>query len=246
MKKKPDPEAGLASRVLVLTQTDEDSSAICALLQQAGLACDTSSSLEDFGGKLEVGAGTAIITEEALLTGSTAFPREWVSSQPAWSDFPFIVLTAKDGKSPVQRNSSTIFELLQNFTLQERPVQTVTLISAARSALRARHRQYELSKYIVGREQAEGRLEDLVRERTRQLQETNDHLKMALEAAQMTTWGMEISGNSKLPFLIFEQFLRYTALLPKWRRGAVKWGRGAVKRYIVAEDQELFEGAFRE
>jgi signal transduction histidine kinase/CheY-like chemotaxis protein len=239
MKKKPDPEAGLASRVLVLTQTDEDSSAICALLQQAGLACDTSSSLEDFGGKLEVGAGTAIITEEALLTGSTAFLREWVSSQPAWSDFPFIVLTAKDGKSPVQRNSSTIFELLQNVTLQERPVQTVTLISAVRSALRARHRQYELSKYIVGREQAEGRLEDLVRERTRQLQETNDHLKMALEATQMTTWEMELSGNSKLPFLIFEQFLRYTTLLPKW-------GRGAAKRHIVAEDQELFEGAFRE
>ena len=160
---------------------------------------------------MEVGAGTAIITEEALLTGSTAFLREWVSSQPAWSDFPFIVLTAKDDKSPAHRNSSTILELLQNVTLQERPVQTVTLISAVRSALRARHRQYELSKYIVGREQAEGRLEDLVRERTHQLQETNDHLKMALEAAQMTTWEMELSGNSKLLSLIFEQFLRYTA-----------------------------------
>ncbi len=188
---------------------------------------------------MEVGAGTAVITEEALFAGNTASLGEWVGSQPAWSDFPFIVLTARERKSPAHRNSSTILELLQNVTLQERPVQTVTLISAVRSALRARHRQYELSKYIVGREQAEGRLEDLVRERTHQLQETNDHLKMALEAAQMTTWEMEFSGNSKPLSMLHEQFLRYTALLPKW-------GRGAAKRHILTEDQELFRGAFRE
>lgn len=197
MTKKPDRQADLASRVLVLTQTDEDSSALCALLQRADLACETSSSVENLRRKLEVGAGTAVITEEALFAGNTDSLGEWVGSQPAWSDFPFIVLTARERKSRARRNSSTILELLQNVTLQERPVQTVTLISAVRSALRARHRQYELSKYIVGREQAEGRLEDLVRERTYQLQETNDHLKMALEAAQMTTWEMEFSGNSK-------------------------------------------------
>ena len=76
MTKKPDREADLASRVLVLTQADEDSSALCALLQQAGLACETSSSIEDLRGKLEVGAGTAIITEKTLLAGSTAFLRD--------------------------------------------------------------------------------------------------------------------------------------------------------------------------
>src|SRR6476620_6383093 len=105
MTKKPDREADLASRVFVLTQADEDSSALCALLQQAGLACETSSSIEDLRCKLEVEAGTAIITEEALLTGSTAFLRDWVTSQPAWSDFPFIVLTAKEDKSPAHQNS---------------------------------------------------------------------------------------------------------------------------------------------
>jgi len=72
MTKKPDREADLASRVLVLTQADEDSSALCALLQQAGLACETSSSVEDLRSELEVGAGTAVITEEALFAGNTA------------------------------------------------------------------------------------------------------------------------------------------------------------------------------
>src|SRR4051812_2628831 len=133
MTKKPDREADLASRVLVLTQADEDSSALCALLQQAGLACETGSSIEDLRGKFEVGAGTAVITEEALFAGNTASLGEWVGSQPAWSDFPFIVLTATECKSPAYRNSSTILELLQNVTLQERPVQTVTLISAVKS-----------------------------------------------------------------------------------------------------------------
>ena len=48
-------------------------------------------------------------------------------------------------------------------TLQERPIQTVTLVSAVQAALRARLRQYEAAKYLREREQAASRLEELVR-----------------------------------------------------------------------------------
>ena len=86
-------------------------------------------------------------------------------------------------------------------TLQERPIQTVTLVSTVQAALRARLRQYEAAKYLLEREQAASRLEELVRERTRQLQEANDQLTaaqesltMALEAAQMRTWNLDLGG----------------------------------------------------
>ena len=79
----------------------------------------------------------------------------------------------------------------------------MTLVSAANAALRARRRQYEAARYLIEREQAADRLEELVRERTRQLQETNDQLvaardslKMALEAAQMITWDLDLSEHS--------------------------------------------------
>ena len=85
-------------------------------------------------------------------------------------------------------------------TLQERPIQTVTLVSAVQAALRTRLRQYEAANYLREREQAGIRLEELVRERTRQLQEANDQLTaaqesltMALEAAQMRTWNLDLA-----------------------------------------------------
>ena len=98
-----------------------------------------------------------------------------------------------------QRYTLGVIDKLRNVTLQERPIQTVTLVSAVQAALRARRRQYEAAKYLQEREQAAIRLEELVGERTHQLQEANDQLTaaqesltMALEAAQMRTWNLDL------------------------------------------------------
>ena len=109
-------------------------------------------------------------------------------------------------------------EKLRNVTLQERPIQTMTLVSAANAALRARRRQYEAARYLIEREQAANRLEELVLERTRQLQDTNDQLvaardslKVALEAAQMMTWDLDLgehrSGRSAVHDRVSEKSL---------------------------------------
>ena len=67
----------------------------------------------------------------------------------------------------MRRYTLGLIDKLRNVTLQERPIQTVTLVSAVQAALRARLRQYEAAKYLLEREQAASRLEELVRERTR-------------------------------------------------------------------------------
>ena len=97
MTKKLQLEPSPTSRVLVLTQTDADGAALCALLKQADLACYTCCDPEGLRSRLGIGAGTAIIMETALFADIFPFLLDWVSNQPPWSDFPVIVLTTRKG-----------------------------------------------------------------------------------------------------------------------------------------------------
>ncbi|MHC2378512.1 signal transduction histidine kinase/ActR/RegA family two-component response regulator [Bradyrhizobium liaoningense] len=73
-----------------------------------------------------------------------------------------------------------IVALLRNVSLLERPVQPITLTSAVQSAMRARRRQYEIRALIAAREQTAQELEKLVVERTRELKEANEQLRLEM------------------------------------------------------------------
>ena len=82
--------------------------------------------------------------------------------------------------------ASHTLELLGNIVLLERPLNTETLASAARSALRVRQRQYQARSYFVERERnAEAlrnmneTLERRVAERTRELEAANAMLRQS-------------------------------------------------------------------
>jgi hypothetical protein len=158
----------IGERILVLAPTGRDSAAACALLEHTGLSCAPCSDIGELRVQLDAGAGAAIIAEEAFYGADPAPLFDWVRDQPTWSDFPFIILTTRRDDARRQRHTQGLLERLRNVTLQERPIQTVTLASAANAALRARRRQYEAARYLIEREAAAGRLEELVRERTRQ------------------------------------------------------------------------------
>ena len=125
---------------------------------------------------------------------------DWVEKQPPWSDFPFVILTTRRDDPRPRQQTLRLIANLRNVMLQERPLQAVTLVSTVQAALRARLRQYEAAKYLAEREHAASRLEELVGERTRQLQDANsrltaaqESLTMALEAAQMRTWHLDLA-----------------------------------------------------
>lgn len=190
---------GSRERILVLAPTGRDGRTACALLEQAGLVCVCEANLEQLRRDLEDGAGAAVIAEEAFVAADPGCLSNWVQNQPPWSDFPFIILTTHVDNSRMRQRTLQLMGSLRNVTLQERPIQTVTLVSAVQSALRARRRQYEAAEYLEEREQSASRLEDLVRQRTHQLLDANDRLKaaqesltLALEAAQMQTWNLDL------------------------------------------------------
>jgi signal transduction histidine kinase/ActR/RegA family two-component response regulator len=79
--------------------------------------------------------------EEALSSGLLKPLAQYVADQPNWSDLPILILTNHGVDSPGLQH---VVERLGNVTLLERPVRGATLVSAARSALRGRLRQYQI------------------------------------------------------------------------------------------------------
>jgi signal transduction histidine kinase len=147
------------------------------------------------------GAGVALVTEEALYSAGTDRLKRWVATQPPWSDFPIIILTTRTTSAAAQAYRRHLLESFGNVSMLERPLNAVTLLSTVRSALRARRRQYEVQKHLIDREASAAHMEDLVRERTRQLEEANEQLqkqiseRTQMEAALQQAQKMEIVGQ---------------------------------------------------
>jgi signal transduction histidine kinase/CheY-like chemotaxis protein len=191
----------LMHRVLVLAPIGRDASAAAHSLAGTNLTCLICADLDDLTEKLREGAAVALVTEEAFIWGSTRALEKWVSDQPAWSDFPFIVLTSRATSAPAQAHRLRLLESLGNVSMLERPLNAVTLISSVRAALRARQRQFEVQDHLLEREAFSAQLEDLVRERTRQLEQTNERLRQQIaerrqaEAALQQAQKMEVIGQ---------------------------------------------------
>lgn len=132
----------LERRLLICAPHGKDAELACHVFEGAGFSCCVCKNLRELMQELVKGAGAILAAEEAIPVEATSTSLEnYLVSQPTWSDMPILVLTKPGGNSPWIKGA---YERLGNLTLLERPVRAPTLISAARSALRARQRQYEI------------------------------------------------------------------------------------------------------
>jgi len=138
----------LRSRVLILTPVGRDANLARSVLQQEQLAAEICSDVDDLCWKLGEGAGAAVIADEALNAINLLSLADCVQKQPAWSDFPFIILTAGRTLHADMRRRFEATLPLGNVTLLERPLRSMTLLTVVKSALRARARQYEVEHYV--------------------------------------------------------------------------------------------------
>ncbi|MBN9525847.1 MAG: response regulator [Alphaproteobacteria bacterium] len=90
----------------------------------------------------------ALIVEEALLDADLASLAGLVAGQPAWSDFPFIVLSLRGAGLERNPGARRLMGVLGNVTFLERPFHPTTLVSVVQTALRSRRRQYEARRRI--------------------------------------------------------------------------------------------------
>ena len=98
------------------------------------------------------GIGVVVIAEEALTPRTRERLFSALDAQPSWSDIPLIVLTAEGELArSITRGIEAVAER-GNVILLERPIRVGMLVTAVRSALRARERQFEIRDYVAERE----------------------------------------------------------------------------------------------
>jgi signal transduction histidine kinase/ActR/RegA family two-component response regulator len=168
------------NRVLIFAPIGRDGPASAELFRGASLEAINCRSLPELVTEMAAGVGAVFLAEEGLFGKDTAPLAQWIASQPPWSDLPFVVLTSHREQPAVVAWRRSIVELLRNVSLLERPVQPITLTSAIQSAIRARRRQYEIRALLEVREQTAQELEKLVVERTRELKEANEQLRLEM------------------------------------------------------------------
>src|SRR6201981_1362952 len=159
--------------VLVFAPFGKDATLIERVLLQSNIKIRTLPTGDELEAAICEDAGAAIITEEVLQNGTIGALAQRLSAQPPWSDFPIIVLTGSGMSTASTESAVRSRAPLGNVTLLERPLRPVTLISAVRSALIARRRQYEVRDHLSERAAAEDALrrahdalESLVEQRT--------------------------------------------------------------------------------
>ncbi len=131
----------MENRVLIYAPIGKDARLISQVLERAGIECFICTHVAEIIDELGKGVGAFFIVEEALNAEFLRSFSGFLKYQQTWSDLPIIVLSKRGLDAPGMRR---IYQELGNVTLLERPVQSVTLLTAASSALRGRNRQYEM------------------------------------------------------------------------------------------------------
>jgi signal transduction histidine kinase/CheY-like chemotaxis protein len=139
-------------RVLVAAPTRRDGEITFELLGKAGVDSVVFSRLRDMAAALESGAGALLLTDAALSEPAISRLVEAIHRQPSWSDLPMLLLSRDKVHSPA---AARTLQSLSNVTLLDRPSSTRTLVSAVKSALRARRRQYQIRDQLIAQQKAD-------------------------------------------------------------------------------------------
>ncbi|MDM0050373.1 response regulator [Variovorax sp. J22R115] len=197
----------MENRILVLAPFGRDARVIREVLGARQVIAHICEDGDALIGEIYKDSAATILTEEALGDGILDALREMLAAQPPWSDYPFVVLAARQTVHRTDRARSALQEL-SNLVLLERPVNPDTLASAAESALRARQRQYLTRKHLaeleaskLSVEQLNNKLETRIAERTEDLASANDRLmreileRERVESARVQNQKMEALGR---------------------------------------------------
>jgi len=152
-----DVDADLDGRVLLLAPTARDAELARGIFERASLAANHCRSVGEICSELARGAGAVLMPEEAIVDHERIQLQRWLEQQPSWSDLPILVLARPGADSA---GVAQAMDQLGNVTVLERPLRVAALVSAVRTALRARARQYETRRNLHQLEASERELRD--------------------------------------------------------------------------------------
>ena len=179
-------------RLLFLAATAKDATTTRTMLSPLGIAIDVCRTFEAFLEEVNAGGGAILLPEEAVSEAHNVALRQVLDSQPPWSDLPVLLLT-RPGADSVEANAAV--RTLGNVTLLERPVRLATLVTAVRTALRARERQYQIREHLAERARSEESLRLADRRKDEFLATLGHELRNPLAPLLTAVQLMKTTGN---------------------------------------------------
>ena len=166
------------AQALIFAPHGRDAAIAQALLREAGIDSGTCPDFPTFLATLGETVSFVVVTEEALQFCDLESVARKLKDQPAWSDLPIVVLTQRGGGSESSPVAARLADVLGNVTFLERPFRPATIVSVARSAFKARQRQYE------------------ARARIEELHEGEERLRTALTAGRLGSWELDLPDRA--------------------------------------------------
>ena len=166
----------VSERTLILAPSGRDAAIAAAILGEVGMPATVCDDLTHLCSVMGEGAAVALIVEEALQNADLAELAGWIARQPAWSDFPFVLLTPRGGGVERNPGAKRLRDVLGNVAFLERPFHPTTLVSVVETALRGRRRQYQAREMLYEIRRGEALLERRVEQRTTELASANQQL----------------------------------------------------------------------
>jgi signal transduction histidine kinase len=141
-----------SSAAFIVTPNETDARVAMSFLEDAGIQACACASLLQLCLQPAAAIGCVVLVEEALVHTHVQDFAAVLSSQPPWSDLP-LVLVASEGTA-LGALVERVFSESGNVAVLERPLNPVSLISAVRVGLRARHRQFQVRDLLEQRASA--------------------------------------------------------------------------------------------
>jgi signal transduction histidine kinase/ActR/RegA family two-component response regulator len=192
-----EPQERPDERVLVLAPRGRNAEMIAGALGRASFGAMVCADLDELCREMLRPTGAVIVCEEALTRAGLDCLIATLGRQAPWSEVPLLVLT---GGGKTTRGSFQIAKALGprgNVTLMERPIRIITMISAVRTALRARRRQYEVRDLLAREQHARATAEAASNAKDHFLATLSHELRTPLNPVLMTVTAM--AQDAELP-----------------------------------------------
>ena len=166
-----------ALRALVLAPRGRDATVACSLIRQTGVTCVVCPDLKTVVECLDDDVAFLLMTEEAIRGVDLNPLATWLSSQPPWSDLPFLLVTDHGGGPERNPIAARWLETLGNVSFIERPFHPTTLLSVSRAAVKGRRRQHDTRLLLAN------------------LRESDQRLRTALHAGRLAAWEFDFATS---------------------------------------------------